>query len=250
MDLSRVTLVFDKIRHPDNLGSALRAMKNCGLSRLTLADPQTTDFERARVMGLDGAELLAGMRVVGSLAEAVGHGTLVGGTTSRRLQDRPSLWLREFAARASRETDAGGEVVIVFGNEQRGLSDVELDACQMVVNIPASPAKESINLAQAVMLVAHECYLASLAPPQPEPEGPAARAATVAALYERMRQVLVEADFLNPQNPDAILTEVKRTLERARLTQREAELWLTAFKHLARAIEVGGRSKPREERTR
>ncbi|HEY3452891.1 MAG TPA: TrmH family RNA methyltransferase [Myxococcales bacterium] len=238
MDLSKVTIVLDKVRHPDNLGSALRAMKNSGLSRLTLVDPQTTDFDRAKVMGLDASELLDRMVTTPTLKEAVGHGTLVGGTTSRRPQDRPTLWLREFAQKASQETDAGGEVVIVFGNEQRGLSDVELDACQVVVNIPASPAKESINLAQAVMLVSHECYVASLAAPSQPPadQPPGARVATVHALYDRMRAVLLQADYLNAQNPDAILTEVTRTLERARLTQREAELWLNAFKHLARAM--------------
>lgn len=237
MDLSKVTVVLDKVRHPDNLGSALRAMKNSGLSRLTLVDPQTTDFDRAKVMGLDASELLDRMVTTSTLSDAVSHGTLVGGTTSRRLQDRPSLWLREFVEKASRETDAGGEVVVVFGNEQRGLSDVELDACQVVVNIPASPAKESINLAQAVMLVSHECYLSSLAPSPTPPEGPpGARAATLQALWERMRTVLAQADFLNAQNPDAILTELARTLERARPSQREAELWLNAFKHLGRAI--------------
>ncbi len=239
MDLSRVTVVLDKVRHPDNLGSALRAMKNSGLSRLTLVAPQTSDFERARVMGLDASELLDRMVTVPSLEQAVAHGTLVGGTSSRRLKDRPSLWLRDFVAQASRETDAGGEVVVVFGNEQRGLSDAELDACQVVVNIPASPAKESINLAQAVMLVAHECYLASLSP-TPAPPGaagaPGARAATLQALHERMRAVLVQADFLNAQSPEAILTELARTLERSRLTQREAELWLNAFRHVGRAI--------------
>ncbi|MGC4116698.1 MAG: RNA methyltransferase [Myxococcales bacterium] len=236
MDLSKVTIVLDKVRHPDNLGSALRAMKNSGLSRLTLVDPQTTDFDRAKVMGLDASELLERMVTTTSLPEAVGHGTLVGGTTSRRLQDRPTLWLRDFVARASKETDAGGEVVIVFGNEQRGLSDVELDACQVVVNIPASPAKESINLAQAVMLVSHECYVASLTPAPAAAELPAARVATIQALCDRMRSVLLQADYLNAQNPDAILTEITRTLERSRLTQREAELWLNAFKHLGRAM--------------
>jgi len=240
VDLTRVTLVLDKVRHPDNLGSALRAMKNCGLSRLTLADPQTLDFERAKVMALDASELLCSMQRTSTLAQAVGHATLVAGTTSRRPQDRPCEWLREFVLRASRETDAGGEVAIVFGNEQRGLSDEELDACQVVVNIPASPAKASINLGQAVMLVSHECYLASLAPAVALPAAPAARAATLAALYEAMRAVLISADFLNRENPDAILTELKRTLERARPSQREAELWLTAFKHLARSLRAKG----------
>ncbi|MBI5548019.1 MAG: RNA methyltransferase [Deltaproteobacteria bacterium] len=240
MDLTRVTVVLDKVRHPDNLGSTLRAMKNCGLTRLVLSDPRTRDFERAKVMGLDGSELLERMVVVPTLSEAVAHGTLVAGTTSRRPQDRPTQWLREFVEEASRESDAAGEVVLVFGNEQRGLSDEELDACHVVVNIPAAPAKESINLAQAVMLVAHECYVASMSagapPPRQPPPEPAARAGTLQALHERMRQVLLEADFLNRQNPEAILTEVRRTLERARLSQREAELWLTAFKHLLRAM--------------
>ena len=243
MDLSRLTLVLDKVRHPDNLGSALRAMKNCGLSRLTLSAPQTRDFERARVMGLDAGDLLERMSVTDSLAQAVGHGTLVAGTTSRRPQDRPAMWLRDFVRRASQETDAGGEVVIVFGNEQRGLSDAELDACQLVVNIPASPAKDSINLAQAVMLVAHECYLASLEPARAEPQAPGARAQTLSALQALMCKVLMDADFLNRQNPEAILTELKRTLERARLGQREAELWLTAFKHLERALRTGKAGK-------
>ena len=236
MDLSRITLVLDKVRHPDNLGSAVRAMKNSGLSRLTLADPQTRDFERAQVMALDASELLETMQVKASLAEAVAHGTLVAGTTSRVLEDRPSLWLSDFVDRASQETAAGGEVVIVFGNEQRGLSDVELDACQLVVNIPAAPQKCSINLAQAVMLVSHQCYLASLAPVAPLATEPGARVATLAALEGAMRSAMVAADFLNRQNPEAILTELKRTLERARLTQREAELWLTAFKHVARTL--------------
>jgi tRNA/rRNA methyltransferase len=240
VELTRVTLVLDKIRHPDNLGSALRAMKNCGLARLTLADPQTEDFERAKVMALDASELLGSMRRTSTLAEAVSHATLVAGTTSRRPQDRPSVRLREFARRASQETDAGGEVAIVFGNEQRGLSDAELDACQVVVNIPASPSKASINLAQAVMLVSHECYLCSLAPAAAEPGPPAARAGTLAALYGAMREVLLAADFLNRENPDAILTELERTLERARLSQRETELWLTAFKHLARSLKRPG----------
>lgn len=236
MDLTRVTLVLDKVRHPDNLGSALRAMKNSGLSRLVLANPQTRDFDRARVMGLDASDLLDTMRITNSLSEAVGPGTLVAGTTSRQPHDRPAMWLRDFVALASKETDAGGEVVIVFGNEQRGLSDAELDECQLVVNIPTAEAKTSINLAQAVMLVAHECYVASRAPGQLQPAPPAAPVRTLNALFGHMRQTLLSADFLNDQNPEPILTELKRTIERARLSQREAELWLTAFKHLARAL--------------
>jgi tRNA/rRNA methyltransferase len=237
MDLTRITFVLDKVRHPDNLGATCRAMKNSGLSRLTLADPFTRDFERARVMATDADDLLATMKVEPDLATAVAHGTLVVGTTGRVPEKRPSIWLSELVELAGRETDRGGEVVVVFGNEQRGLSDAELDHCQLVVNIPAAPAKTSINLAQAVMLVGHALYASTVGPkPAPLPEEPAARMATLEALYARMREALLTADFLNAQNPDAILSELKRLLERARPTQREAELLLNAFKHLQRAM--------------
>ena len=90
------------------------------------------------------------------------------------------------------------------------------------------------------MLVAHECYLASLSSGPVEPDAtarePGARSATLQALYHRAQELLLRADFLNPQNPQAILSELKRLLERARPTQREAELLLTALKHLDRAI--------------
>ncbi len=241
MDLSRVTLVLDKVRHPDNLGSALRAMKNSGLARLILSDPVTRDFERARVMATDADDLLEKVQLVPDLASAVSHGTLVAGTTSRIPAKRPSMWLREFVQRASRETDQGGEVVLVFGNEQRGLSDKELDHCQLVVNIPTAPEKSSINLAQSVMLVGHALYEASLAPKlPPEDAPPPAQVATLQALWTRMREALLTADFLNLQNPDEILSELKRLLERANPTQREAELLLNAFKHLQRQMDRKG----------
>jgi len=236
VDLSRVTFVLDKTRHPDNLGSALRALKNSGLSRIILSDPETRDFDRARVMATDAADLLDRLVIAGSLGEAVAHGTLVAGTTSRAPPGRHAVPLREFVARASAETDAGGEVVFVFGNERRGLSNEELDFCPVVVTIPSAPEQPSLNLAQAVMLAAHECYLASLHPAQPIARPPPAKAGTLQALYGQMQTALLAADFLNPQNPDAILSELKRILERAEPSQREAELLLTAFKHLVRAL--------------
>jgi tRNA/rRNA methyltransferase len=236
LDLSRITVVLDKVRHPDNLGAALRAMKNSGLSRIVLSEPVTHAFERSRKMATGADDLLDGMRTEPSLSAAVAHGTLVAGTTSRRPEKRPTLWLRDFVARASAETDSGGEVVIVFGNERRGLSDAELDCCSLVVNIPTSPAKSSINLAQSVMLVSHACYVASLKPPQPTERPPAAPAGLLEALWTKTREVLLEADFLNRQNPDAILSELKRMIERSSPSKREAEILLTAFKHLDRAI--------------
>ena len=253
MDLSNITIVLDQVRHPDNLGSALRAMKNTGLSRITLSAPLTQEFDRARHLATDAIDLLPQMKVCGTLAEAVAHGTLVAGTTSRRPDCRRCIWLDELVQLADRETDAGGEVILVFGNERRGLSNAELDWCQCVVNIPTAPAKSSINLAQSVMLVAHALFTAShrqalqrrleaglSTAPQPEKREAPATAGMLQALYGAARPLLVEAGFLNAQNPGHILSELERLLERAHPTKREAELLLAAAKQLARAQKIRG----------
>ncbi len=247
MNLSKITIVLDQVRHPDNLGSALRAMKNTGLSRITLSAPLTREFDRARHLATDAIDLLPEMKVCGSLSEAVAHGTLVAGTTSRRPDSRRCIWLDELVELADRETDAGGEAVIVFGNERRGLSNAELDWCQYVVNIPTAPAKSSINLAQSVMLVAHALFTKAhrqalqrrqeaglFTSPQPEKREEPAAAGMLHALYGMARPLLTEAGFLNAQNPDHILSELERLLERARPTKREAELLLAAVRQLTR----------------
>lgn len=241
MNLSRITIVLDQVQHPDNLGSSLRAMKNTGLSRIFLSAPKTRNFERARVLATDAIDLLPEMRVFEHLSDAIAHGTLVVGTTSR--QDpghRSSLWLDEFIELAAQETDKGGELVVVFGNERRGLSNAELDLCHLVVNIPTSPKKSSINLAQSVMLISHALfsnYWKSSITKKIQTtsnnhfiEQPEVTAGLLNKLYERALQILMEINFLNRQNPQLIFSEFKRLLERARPTRREIELLISVIK--------------------
>lgn len=248
MDLSHITIVLDQVRHPDNLGNALRAMKNTGLTRVFVSAPQTHDFARARILATDAIDLLPQMRVFDKLSQAISHGTLVAGTTSRQHPGhRASLWLEEFVELADRETETGGEVVIVFGNERRGLSNAELDVCHLAVNIPTAPEKSSINLAQSVMLVSHALFSRAhrqrreTAPRQIHREARCSAAPATAGLlqafYARAAPLLLASGFLNPQNPDLIFSEFKRLLERARPTQREIELLLAATKQLGRMVE-------------
>ena len=243
MDLNRITIVLDQVQHPDNLGSSLRAMKNTGLSRIFLSSPKTRNFERARVMATDAIDLLPEMRVFEHLSDAIAHGTLVVGTTSRQEPgNRSSLWLDEFIELAAQETDKGGELVIVFGNERRGLSNAELDLCHLVVNIPTSPEKSSINLAQSVMIISHALFLnfwkSSIKTGiqnnshNHSSERPEVTAGLLNKLYERVFPILIEINFLNRQNPHLIFSELKRLLERARPTRREVELLLSVVRKL------------------
>jgi tRNA/rRNA methyltransferase len=137
------------------------------------------------------------------------------------------------------EESARGRVALVLGGEQRGLSDEELAVCADVLVIPTSEVQPSMNLAQAAAVLLFLCSREAAEAPQPAATEPGARMGTVNALSGRMREVLLSAQFLNPQAPEHVLHELEQTLLRARLTQREAELWLTAFKHLERAVKRG-----------
>jgi tRNA/rRNA methyltransferase len=126
-------------------------------------------------------------------------------------------------------------VALVFGGEKRGLSDDELSLCQEIVVIPTHPQQPSMNLAQSAAILLYLCSRAEIGSKQP-PEEHAAELRLIRALEEAMHQVLLTAGFLNPQAPDRVLRELQRSLLRGRLTQREAEMWLAAFRQLVRSV--------------
>ncbi|MFT3917214.1 MAG: TrmH family RNA methyltransferase [Anaeromyxobacteraceae bacterium] len=233
----------------ENVGQAARAMKNFGLSRLAIvappswagaprsgADRSAGDdvMDRARTTARHASDLLEGAEVHPDLAAALGPATWTCGTTSRTLPGRPRLHPRELAAEVARRSLAG-EVAVVFGEERRGLSDAELELCQAVCTIPTSSAYDSMNLAQAVAVVAYEIAGAPVAlPAEPAPEP--ARHATVEALWARLQAMLGAAGFTNPQNPEQVLADFRRLLARAGPSQREVELLLAGAKALERLL--------------
>jgi tRNA/rRNA methyltransferase len=161
------------------------------------------------------------------------------GTTSRTVEGRPRLSPRELAREVARRT-ASGEVAVVFGEERRGLSDAELELCHAVCSIPTAAAYDSMNLAQAVAVIAYELSAAGGEPFARAPDTGPARHATVEALWDRARALLAAAGYLNPQNPEHILADLRRLLARAEPTQREVELVLAALRALERIVGARG----------
>ncbi len=248
MDPTRVTFVLHRPQSAENVGAAARVMKNFGLSRLAVVAPlawggaprgggagsaREDVLDRARRMARKASDLLDAAAFHPDLRSALGPATWVCGTTSRDVEGRPRLGPRALAAEVARRS-AAGEVAVVFGEERRGLSDAELALCQAVCTIPTTAAYDSMNLAQAVAVIAYEVAAA----PPPEPSGPAepARHATIEALWERTGALLAAAGFLNPQAPEHILAELRRVLARAEPTQREAELLAGAVRALERIV--------------
>jgi len=248
---ANLTVVLHQTRSPDNLGAVARVMANFGFPRLILSEPATYAFRGAERMAVKGESVLESMAVARNLPEALQDCVYAVGTTSRtQIEGRTALTPEEAVARLAEQSQRG-RVALVLGGEQRGLSNEELAFCSDLLVVPTSDVQPSMNLAQAAAVLLYLCAREGRRPAEAvvEPRGePGARMGTVNALGERMRQVLLEAQFLNPQAPEHVLRELERSLLRAELTQREAELWLTAFKHVGRVMKGGAnKGAPSEE---
>jgi tRNA/rRNA methyltransferase len=240
-----LTVVLHQIRSPDNLGAVARLMANFGFTRLVLSDPVTYAFTQAEKLAIRGERLLETMRVEKGLDGALADCVYACGTTSRQVEGRVAL-SPEQAARRLAEHSARGPFALVFGGEKRGLSDEELARCQDLLVIPTRADQPSMNLSQAVAVLLFLCSRQGAEAPEagaPAAAGEGARLGTVKVLEGRMGDVLLQAGFLNPQAPEHVLGELLRSLLRSGLSQREAELWLTAFKQLERRLANPAKTK-------
>lgn len=219
-----------------NVAAACRALANMGFGRLRLVAPLPDLADpAARALAYGAWDVLDGAVACASLADAVGDAAWVVGTSGK--PQAGALEPRAFARRLAGGTHA--RVALVFGPEASGLTRRELDLCHARVHIPAAPAQPSLNLAQAVLILAYEAFLA-LGAPRAEPprdEAPPASAGELEDVLRHLREALLEAGFLDPHNPDAILAELRRLLARAAPTPRE----LSLLRGLARQVGWAGR---------
>ncbi len=211
-------------------------MKNMGLRTLWLIAAKPAPFDAdARALAYGAWDVLDGARRASSLLEAVADSGAVVGTSALEVA---SAWTpRRLAAEAS--TLAGGRALsVVFGPEATGLTAAERDLCHVLVRIPSDEAQPSLNLAQAVLLVAYELRLAFLAKGAPAPaDEPRAPAGDVEQAISELREGLLEIGYLDAQNPDRILAELRGFVARARPTPREVVL----LRGLARQAAWAGR---------
>jgi TrmH family RNA methyltransferase len=236
MDPSHVDVVLVRPARPANVAAACRALKNMGLGSLTLVDAPEVPRD-ARGLAYGAWDLLDGARHVPTLREAVASSTLVVATSGKA--DVRAMTPRELVTRAP-SLAAGGRVALVFGPEATGLHRDEVDLCPWRVHIPADAAHASLNLAQAVLLLAYEVRLSAMT------AAPAAAAtlATSGELEQAMSalgEALLAIGYLNPANPGAILAEFRRLLARAQPTPREVLL----LRGLARQVQWAGRNLAR-----
>lgn len=220
MNPSLVDVVLVRPSRAANVAAACRAMKNMGLARLKLVGPESGLAEPgARALAYGAWDLLDAATRHDSLRDAVGPSTLVVGTSGR---PHPEAWSPRRLAQEGGARAGEGRVSLVFGPEASGLRNDEMDLCELLVHIPTDAAQPSLNLAQAVLLLAYEIRL-SAGGPSPSP-APVAPSADLESALGELREGLLGIGYLNPQNPEAILTELRRLLARARPSPREVSL--------------------------
>ena len=222
--LKNLQIVMVKTRFPENIGMAARACANMGCHRIVLVAPERWDRDKARPLATaKGEGVLDGVRVVASLEEALADSVLAVGTTARTGGWRREIIPPEAAAAAVAPLlDEGARVSLVFGPEDRGLNNQEIELCQRLVTIPTADAS-SLNVAQSILLLLYECHKAMRRPAGQAVEAGSARI-TVAEqerLTATLRETLLWLDFLHGDNPDYFLMPWRRFVGRAGLRRHE-----------------------------
>lgn len=249
----RIVLVHTT--HPGNIGAVARAMKNMGLSELYLVSPKEHPSERAEWRASNAQDVLAQAKVVSSIDEALAGCGLVVGTSAR---DRRIPWPlfnpRECGERAIAEA-ATHPVAILFGREDRGLTNEELQKCHYHVHIPANEEYSSLNMAMAVQVICYELRMAALAANGKLPASragvvdwdmPPAKAEEMELFFGHLEQVMVEVGFHEPENPRQTLTRLRRMFNRIRMDKMELNIlrgMLTAIQYSREQLLKKGSSK-------
>jgi len=238
VDLTRVEIVLVRPRRAGNVAAACRAMKNMGLRTLWLVEPGPgLDDPEARALAYGAWDVLDGARRAASLLEAVSGSAAVVGTTGKEVPGARTA--RALAAEAGRLA-GGGALSLVFGPEASGLTGAEMDLCHSLLHVPTDPGQPSLNLAQAVLLVAYEMRLAALDAPSPAGTAEGETRAPAGELEQALgdlKAALLDIGYLDPASPDRVLTELRRMAARAGPTAREVVL----LRGLARQIGWAGR---------
>jgi TrmH family RNA methyltransferase len=223
--LDQIVVVLCRPRKLVNIASAIRAMKNMGLWRLRLVDP--AEYNEYEIEGIAhrSADVLAATTIHATLDEALADAIYVAGTTARPREARARVASpRELAPELLGRTSTG-PVALVFGPEDNGLTNAEIDRCHAIVSIPTNPAYPSLNLAQAVLLVAYELRQAADLPrPARDQRFRPASAAQLEELFDALERALWGIEFFKAHLAEGMLRTLRSLTHRAEPDAREAAL--------------------------
>ncbi len=229
--LEGIVIVLWQTQDLVNIAGAVRAMKNFGLHRLRLVSPVEWDPWRIEGIAHDTRDLVAATQIFDDLDAALSDCSYTVAMTARgrrakRSMARPREIAPELLARASR-ADAGGPIAVLFGREDAGLPNSALDLCHQSVSIPTNPDHKSLNLAQAVLVIAYELWTAAEAEApaefkRPRRDAPPAPVQLLEKMFEDGERALWAIDFFKSRNTESVMRTLREVAHRADLDHREA----------------------------
>jgi TrmH family RNA methyltransferase len=232
--LSNIRIILAETTHPGNIGAVARAMKNMGLHDLRLVSPKIFPSADAtsRASGADG--VLSDAVVCDTLDEALVDCDLVlGASARRRTIDWPELSSHDAALLAAKESRVS-KVAILFGRENSGLTNEELDRCHYLLHIPCNPDFSSLNLGAAVQVVTYELRMAlmdasGVVKTAKKSEDRLSTANEVEAFYSHLEQTLYDIGFTQPERSRSLMRRMRRLYNRVRLEKKEIDILRGVF---------------------
>jgi tRNA (cytidine32/uridine32-2'-O)-methyltransferase len=224
--VARFRFVLVRTSHPGNIGSAARAIRTMGFQRMELVAPAQFPDREANALAAGADDVLAGAGIHADLVDGLaGSSFALGLSARRRGVTLAELSPREAAQQALAAAARGEQVALVFGNERNGLANEELARCHAMVRIPSVDDFSSLNLSQAVQVMAYELRVAMLGevpvPQSPMHAEPPADAMQMEQFYEHLARTLDDIEFHKGREPTTIMLRLRKLFQRAQLDERE-----------------------------
>ena len=228
---SNIRVILVRPRGSGNIGSVARAMKNFGARELAIVGQARTRSFWARAMAVHGRDILSDAKCYNTIREAIADCSLVVGTTCRSgLYRKHSQSLRELTTSMIAAAQ-NGKIALMFGPEDHGLSNKDLEHCQLLLTIPTHRDYPSLNVAQAAVICLYEIYVASLMNQQ-DAEIKRAQAEQIERLFDIMRNSLLKIGFLDSENPEHMLLAFRRIFGRAGLEEKDVRILTGMFRQI------------------
>ena len=223
INLKNVCIVLSRPRYPENIGAAARAMRNMGLEQLVVVDPQNCDLSRILKMATHAAiDVVEQMRVYEDLQTALAPLNYVVGTTARLGGQRQLVGTAARLAQKLAPICENNRVGLLFGPEDRGLTNEDIRLCHELVNIPTAEFS-SLNLAQAVMILCYELRRYN----QPKAKTFMPRLANrheLDGMYAQLQDILVRISYIQPENPEYFMNNIRHFGSRMKLRAKEVSI--------------------------
>ena len=223
VNLDNISIVLLQPRYSENIGAAARAMRNMGIRQLVIVDPQNFDLSKALKLATHFAsDIIEKSKFCPDLKEALSSFNYVVGTTARLGGQRQVVCTPLTLARNLIPISAKNRIAILFGPEDKGLSNEDIRYCHALVNIPTAEFS-SLNLAQSVMILCYEIFIAGGEANEEFTPRMASRH-ELDGMYDQLKDILVRISYINSENPDYWLNHFRRFFTRLQLRAKEVNI--------------------------